>query len=162
MEALQPGPFQAVKAEPCRQVVSHYWMSSYTLTSCHNLALASLQHWNTKSNMHHSLTYGVMDSPNPNTHTRTHARTHTHTAWLDHLICTILLSLSLPPPLLGSLAPLMEEMEGWRESRWGGFGGVIETSGGWSPPSWQAAFVKHFPLCCLTLMIHQSTTMIDR
>lgn len=58
-------------------------------------------------------------------------------------------------------------MARWRELGWGVYffiflGGVIETSGGWSPPFWQGAFVKHFPLCCLTLMIHQITIMIDR
>lgn len=75
-----------------------------------------------------------------------HARSVT---WSPHL-CFHKLCLFSSLRLISTSAD--GEMEG---------GGWLKPLGGWSPPSWRTAFVKDFPLCCLTLMIHQNIAMID-
>lgn len=112
----KPGVVEELEPSPVR--------SARPRVSTQSPRVTSLWHRITESNMLHSLTC-VIDGPNPNT--------HTHRAWLDHLICTILpllslsLSLSLPPPLMSSLAPLL--MARWKD---GGSQGGAGLGGDWN------------------------------
>lgn len=123
----KPGVVEELEPSPVR--------SARPRVSTQSPRVTSLWHRITESNMLHSLTC-VIDGPNPNT--------HTHRAWLDHLICTILpllsLSLSFSAPTSHELISTSAdgEMEGWRESGWGGFGGWLKPPGdGLLPPDRQ-------------------------
>lgn len=121
----KPGVVEELEPSPVRPARPRVSTQSPRVTS--------LWHRITESNMLHSLTR-VIDGPNPNT--------HTHRAWLDHLICTILplLSLSFSAPTSPELISTSAdgEMEGWRESGWGGFGGWLKPPGdGLLPPDRQ-------------------------